>query len=503
MPRALHPAVTELRVTHVRAGLEPPVFAPAPRPDRREFPLTRPRGGPSARGPRPGIGRLGLLRGHGGAHTDDVGQVLVVVDPGPRARAQGELLLEQRVLVEVRQARHPHAQEADRAEVHRIRRQRPGHRDDRLERGRALRQRVRAADRREIRALDLHRHRAGGTPVAQQPTVRGLRRPSYRRGDLTGRGQVGGERALRADLLGLGPLVHRPVVVPARDPGDRRAHRPAQGVRHVVVVHRGQVADRRHPELGEPLPRHRAHAPQAPDRQRVQHPFVIAARDHRDPVRLGQLGRDLGVLLARPRTDRGRQPRGLADRRPQILRPAPGAVHVRSPQLGRLEERLVHGHLLDHRRVLGEHLEHPAAQRAVHRHPRRDEHRRRADEPPGLVRRHRRPRPERPRLVRASRHHAAAALPAHEHRPTPQGRPGELLAGGEERVHVHVQDPAVLPVGHRRLRRITIASVRVGSGPIRPGPASSGRPRRAPPRHRRPRPGRRPPRNRSPTPRPR
>ena len=168
----------------------------------------------------------------------------------------------------------------------------------------------------------------------------------------------------------------------------------------------------------------------------------LGRRHHPQPVRFGQLGGDLGELLAGAGADRGRQAGGAADRGPQLRRrTAATSAGVGPGQVGWLQERLVQRHRLQHRGGLGQHGHHPLGQRLVEREPRRQDHGLRA-QPPGLPHRHRRAGAEHPGLVAGAGHHGRAGR---ARRPAPAGRasggPGQLLDGGVERVHVEVQHP--------------------------------------------------------------
>ena len=190
---------------------------------------------------------------------------------------------------------------------------------------------------------------------------------------------------------------------------------------------------------------HRPDTPEPAHRQPVEQNAFLVAGDHADAVGLGESRGDLGDLLARSGTDGGDQPglsrtsaRSLAERaRPRCARRRRARRVRRTPRRTtavRAPEPRAHG------------LENPAAGHPVDHTARRQHHRADADQPAGLMHRHRRPGTEDAGLVAGSGHHAASAEPADQHRPAPQGGPGQLLHGREERIHVQVQHPP--PAGH-------------------------------------------------------
>ena len=111
---------------------------------------------------------------------------------------------------------------------------------------------------------------------------------------------------------------------------------------------------------------------------------------------------------------------------------------------GGFAEGLVEGKLFEHGHDAADGVEHAAAGHAVDDAARRQHHGSGADQAAGLMHRHRRPGAVHPGLVAGAGDHATPAEPADQHGPPAQGRPGQLLDGREERVHVEVQDPARL-----------------------------------------------------------
>ena len=151
----------------------------------------------------------------------------------------------------------------------------------------------------------------------------------------------------------------------------------------------------------------------------------------------------LAICLPEPAPTDGDQSGLGAHPGAQMLAEPFDVVGGRTGEFDRLAERLVERQLLEDRHQRPHGVEHPAAGHAVDHAARRQHHRRRADQPAGLVHRHGRPGAEHPRLVAGARDDAAATETADEHGPPPQGGAGQLFDGREERVHVEVQDPAV------------------------------------------------------------
>ena len=166
-------------------------------------------------------------------------------------------------------------------------------------------------------------------------------------------------------------------------------------------------------------------------------------RDDKDPVRLRPAGADLGVLLSRTRADRTGQTCLFLDRRAQLVRPLLHVFRARPDQVLRLHERLVDGQLLHHVHIPADDLEHPPRRRRVDRPARGHQHRFRSHQARRPVRRHRRVRPILARLVARAGDHSSAGHSRHQYWTPFQRRPGQLLAGRVERIHVDVQHPAV------------------------------------------------------------
>ncbi len=255
--------------------------------------------------------------------------------------------------------------------------------------------------------------------------------------------QVLGEGGLGADLLGRGVLGDRPVVDALGQPVQRRADGRAEDVGGLAVRQRGESSDGVDAESVQLLLGDRADAPQSPHRKGVeQHPLLVAAH-HPDAVGFGQVGGDLGDLLARSGADGGDQARLVENLGLQCRAEGLDVVGRRADQFGRFAERLVERQLFEHGHQGADGAEHAAAGHAVHHAARWQHDRGGADEPAGLMHRHRRPGAVHPRFVAGARDDAAPTKPADEHRPSTQGGPGQLLDGREERVHVEVQHPTI------------------------------------------------------------
>ena len=111
-------------------------------------------------------------------------------------------------------------------------------------------------------------------------------------------GQVGGEGRFSADLFGLGAFGHRPVVVAAGQPMQRRADADAEDIGGLGVTQGGQLADRVDAQPVQLLLGNRSDAPQPAHREACQQDLFLIAPDHPDPVGFCQSGGDLGDLLA-------------------------------------------------------------------------------------------------------------------------------------------------------------------------------------------------------------
>ena len=188
----------------------------------------------------------------------------------------------------------------------------------------------------------------------------------------------------------------------------------------------------------------RSDPPQPPDGQPVEQSFFLGTADDPNPVGFGQPGRDFGDLLARPRTYRSNQASLVAYPLPQLFAESVDILGRRPSELGGFPEGLIERQLLHHGDQAAHGVEHAAAGHAVHHTAGRQHHRRNTDLSARLMHRHRRPRTEDPGLIAGSGHDSAAAQAANQHRTPPQGRPGELLDGREERIHIQVQHPSGL-----------------------------------------------------------
>ena len=187
----------------------------------------------------------------------------------------------------------------------------------------------------------------------------------------------------------------------------------------------------------------RADAPQPPHRKALQQYAFLVATHHADAVGLGQARGDLGDLLSGSGADGGDQPGLVADFGPQVLAECLDSLGRRPGELGRFAEGFVEGELFKDGHDASDGVEHSAAGHAVHHAARGQHHGRGADQAAGLMHGHRRPRAVHACLVAGAGDHAAPAKAADQHGPTAQRRPGQLLDGRVERVHVEVQHPAV------------------------------------------------------------
>ena len=133
----------------------------------------------------------------------------------------------------------------------------------------------------------------------------------------------------------------------------------------------------------------------------------------------------------------------MADLGPQALAECLDSVCRRPGELGRFAKGFVEGELFKDGHNASDGVEHAAAGHAVHHAARGQHHGRGADQAAGLMHGHRRPRAVHAGLVAGAGDHATPAKAADQHGPTAQRRPGQLLDGRVERVHVEVQHPAV------------------------------------------------------------
>jgi hypothetical protein len=148
---------------------------------------------------------------------------------------------------------------------------------------------------------------------------------------------------------------------------------------------------------------------------------------------------------------------GLQVRRNLLGRPE------QAGRAGDVEERLVDAQRLDQRRELVEHAEHLVRLFPVPREVPRDDRRVRA-EPLRDRHRLRRVTAEHPRLVRRRGHDAPRPVVPDEHRPPAEGRVVELLDGGEERVHVDVEDGPRRRLHHAIVPRLWSPLRELGKG---------------------------------------
>ena len=185
-----------------------------------------------------------------------------------------------------------------------------------------------------------------------------------------------------------------------------------------------------------------AHPPQGLDRQRMKERDYPVGRDDEQPVGLApgrsQLRHEFGgrdpdragelLLVPDPRAD----PLGDLHRAPE---PPPRSAHV--------EKGLVERERLHERGDGTKDLHDPGRRLAIAAEPRGDHHRLRA-QPAGAHHRHRASYAELTSLVGGRQHHSPAATAADDDRLPLQLWPRSQLDGCVERVHVDVQDRAVL-----------------------------------------------------------
>jgi hypothetical protein len=196
----------------------------------------------------------------------------------------------------------------------------------------------------------------------------------------------------------------------------------------------GDLADGGDAALAQLFGGHRPDAPEALHGQGTQEVQFAAERHDQQSVRLGDPAGDLGQELRARDTDRDGQPHPLEHLAAQ---PA-GDLHRRPrhpAQAADLEEGLVNGQPLDHRRGVAEHPEDRFAGLRVGGHARGDDDGVRA-QPQRLRPAHRRANPAGLGLVAGRQHHPAAD----DHRPPAQPRVVTLLHRRVERVKVRVQD---------------------------------------------------------------
>ena len=179
---------------------------------------------------------------------------------------------------------------------------------------------------------------------------------------------------------------------------------------------------------------HLADAPETFDRQRVEKRQLAVGRHDEQAVGLGDAARHLGEELRPGHAHRDRQAHSFESvafqsrsdlgRRPRDpLEPA------------NVEERLVDRQPFDKGRGIVEHAKERPAGLGVDRHPRRYDHRTRA-QPPRLPAAHRGAHAEGLGLVARGEHDSSAD----DHGPAAQTRIVPLLDGRVERVEVGVED---------------------------------------------------------------
>lgn len=222
----------------------------------------------------------------------------------------------------------------------------------------------------------------------------------------------------------------------------------------------GDVADGARADPLEPFGDGGSDTPERADRLRPQEGRGLGLGNDEDPVGLGATGGELGDELGRGGADRGDEPGLVRDAGAQALGDVVGRPEEGSGT-AHVEERLVDAERLDERRHIAEdghdgardllialvaRLEHDrvraAAQRDTHGHGGVDA--------------------VAPSLVRRGRHdRACAAVPTMTG--FPAARSGEQLDGGEERVHVEVQD-ARARVARRGLGDLPTGAVLLAHG---------------------------------------
>ena len=209
---------------------------------------------------------------------------------------------------------------------------------------------------------------------------------------------------------------------------------PAEKVHEQRLVESCDLPDRPEAAVVQLRRGHFAHAPEPLDRERVEEPELVVGRDHEQAVGLGDRARDLSQELRSGDTDRDRQPDLVEHPPPESRRDLDR--RSREPlEAANVQERLVDREPLDERGRVLEHLEDGLARLRVRRHPGSNDDRVRA-EAPRLPATHRRPDPERLRLVAGREYDAAAD----EHRFSTELPVVALLDRCEERVEVGVED---------------------------------------------------------------
>ncbi len=207
----------------------------------------------------------------------------------------------------------------------------------------------------------------------------------------------------------------------------------------VVVLERGEVADRLDAGCLQLLVPARADPRQEAKRQRRQEGCFPPGPYHHQAGGLPPVGRDLCDDLRRGDAQRAREPRARAHDGLHRLGERPRVVEG-GRDLAEVEVTLVDARLLDRRHDLAHDRPDLARVLAVERMPRPHEHRRRAAAQ-RLRARHRRADAVAPRdVVRGRDDPASVRITADDERQAPELRVLELLDGGEEGVQVEVRD---------------------------------------------------------------